>query len=339
MPTIRDVAKHAKVSVGTVSNVLNGNNNVREETRQRVLDAIEALNFHPSAIARSLTTQRTNTIGMIRTELRPHFPGAESDPFILDLIDGVSSAAEETRTGVTFWTIPVGSAEMELYRDVVLSRQVDGLIVFALRDNDPRLAFLREKQFPFVVFGRPDSMKETNWIDVDGAHGIELAVTYLGKLGHQRIGYLSPPGEQFLTRLRWQGFLSGIKKIGADIDMQLVLEGDFTERSGEINTHQLLDLEYPPTAIVCNNDRMAFGAMRAIQSRGYTVGHDIAVVGFDDITLSRYWHPPLTTIRQPIREIGQALFHLLLAVIEGLPTDGLGAQLIKPELQIRESTR
>jgi DNA-binding LacI/PurR family transcriptional regulator len=188
------------------------------------------------------------------------------------------------------------------------------------------------------MFGRTNATEDAHWIDVDGADGIEQAVIHLGERGHRRIGYLSPPAEQFLTHLRWQGFLRGMEKIGAEIDISLVLESDFTEGSGELNTHRLLDREDFPTAVICNNDRMAFGAMRAIQSRGYQVGHDISVVGFDDITLARYWHPPLTTIRQPIREIGQALFYLLSAVIEGLPTDTLGSRLVKPELQIREST-
>ncbi|HLA43557.1 MAG TPA: LacI family DNA-binding transcriptional regulator, partial [Aggregatilineales bacterium] len=275
MPTIRDVARYARVSVGTVSNVLNGNNNVREETQERVLQAIKKLNYHPSAVARSLTTQRTNMIGMIRTELRPNNPALEPDPFVLDLIDGVSSAASRSITGLTFWTTSVGSTEMELYRRLVLSRQIDGLILFATRQHDPRISFLEQEGFPFVVFGRTNAIDGSNWIDVDGTYGIEIAVTHLGELGHRRIAYLSPPGEQYLAEQRWQGFVRGMKKIGAEIEMKLVSESDFTEYSGEAEVDRLLDLE--PTAIICNNDRTAFGAMRAIQKRGFTVGQDVSV--------------------------------------------------------------
>ena len=168
MATIRDVAKQAGVSVGTVSNVLNRNSVVREETRSRVLEAIEALNFHPTAAARSLNTQRTNTIGMVRTELRPNTPHIVSDPFVLDLIDGISAAAIDSSTGLTFWTIPLGPEEMALYKRLVLGRQVDGLILFAARRDDPRIAYLTQADFPFVVFGH-NGMDDTNWIDVDGA--------------------------------------------------------------------------------------------------------------------------------------------------------------------------
>jgi DNA-binding LacI/PurR family transcriptional regulator len=338
MTTIRDVARHAQVSVGTVSNVLNDSPLVREETRDRVLAAIRMLKYHPKAAARSLTTQRTNTIGMVRTELRPGHPLVEPDPFIFDLIDGVSNAAIESGTGLTFWTIPVGPSEMALYQRVVLGQQVDGLILFALRHHDPRIAFLKEIEFPFVVFGHDGLDGHLHWVDVDGTYGIELAVNHLAELGHRRIGYLAPPGEQYLAEQRWAGFVNGMHAHGNSVDENLVYEGDFTEHSGEAGAQILLAQIRPPTAIVCNNDRMAFGAMRAIQSHGLRVGQDVSVVGFDDITLAQFYHPPLTTIRQPIREIGQLLFELLQTIIAGEPAGTLSRTLVKPSLQVRQST-
>jgi LacI family transcriptional regulator len=338
MSTIRDVARYANVSTGTVSNVLNGNALVKEETRQRVMAAIEALGFHPTAAARSLSTQRTNTIGMIRTELRPHSHRIETDPIVLDLIDGVTEAAVDSSIGLTFWTIPVGAREMELYKRLVTSRQIDGLILFGLRQDDPRIAYLQEQGFPFVSFGRLDPEEGHNWIDVDGTLGIELAVRHVAELGHQRIAYISPPNEQYLARQRWDGFVRGMAAAYLLIQRSLVYEGDFSEQSGQLGTHYFLDQAQPPTAIICNNDRMAFGAMRAIQARGLTVGKDVSVVGFDDIPLARYSHPPLTTLSQPIHEIGKTLFALLMSLINRESLDGLGNTLLKPELQVRQST-
>ena len=338
MTTIRDVARYAKVSVGTVSNVLNGSSLVKEETRQRVLVAIRELDFHPTAAARSLSTQRTNTIGMIRSELRPHSNRIESDPIVLDLIDGITNAAIESSIGLTFWTIPVGRREMELYKRLVNSRQIDGLILFALREQDPRIAFLQEYEFPFVTVGRLDPQEGLNWVDLDGAYGIELAVRHLIELGHRRIGYISPPHEQYLAQQRWQGFVNAMHAADLPIDSHLVYEGDFSEKSGQIGTHVFLDHPQPPTAIICNNDRMAFGAMRSIQARGMVVGQDISVIGFDDIALARYSHPPLTTLSQPIHAIGRALYALLIALINRKPVDSLGGILFKPELVVRHST-
>ncbi len=338
MPTIRDVARQADVSVGTVSNVLNGSPLVKEETRQRVLKAIEALQFHPTAAARTLSTQRTNLIGMIRTELRPQKNHIEPDPMVMDLIEGITNAAVESGIGLTFWTIPVGRREVELYKHVVNSRQVDGLILFALRESDPRLNFLYKQAFPFVTFGRLDPQESDNWIDLDSAYGIALATRHVIELGHRRIGYIAPPHEQYLARQRWQGFVNTMTEANLPIDPQLVYEGDFSEKSGQIAAHVLLDQSQPPTAIVCNNDRMAFGAMRAAQARHLVVGKDISVIGFDDIPMARYSHPPLTTISQPIHEIGQALFNLLIKYVNRETGDGLVSKLFKPELVVRQST-
>ncbi|MCC6803212.1 MAG: LacI family DNA-binding transcriptional regulator [Anaerolineae bacterium] len=338
MATIRDVARYANVSVGTVSNVLNGSPLVKDETRKRVTEAIEALSFHPAAAARSLSTKRTNTIGMVRTELRPYNTKIEFDPVVLDLISGVTTEAIDSGVGLTFWTIPVGAQETALYRRLVSARQVDGLIRFAPREHDPRITYLMERGFPFVVFGRNSSQRDFHWIDVDGAYGIRLAVDHLFELGHRRIGYVGPPSEQSLAEQRWLGFTQGMSAHGLAIDGELIFEGDFTERSGQLGAHHLLEQPQPPTAILCNNDRMAFGAMREVQSRGKVVGRDVAIIGFDDIPLARYTHPALTTIQQPVQEIGSLLFRLLQAVIEGEPTEEWSGRLIKPTLQVRQST-
>lgn len=339
MATIRDVARHANVSVGTVSNVLNGSPLVKDETRQRVLQAIEVLNFHPAAAARSLSTKRANTIGMVRTELRPYNTKIEYDPVVLDLINGITTAAIDSGIGLTFWTIPVGAQEMALYRRLVSARQVDGLILFAPREHDPRITHLMQRRFPFVVFGRNSSQHDFHWIDVDGTYGIQLAVSHLAELGHHRIGYIGPPSEQALAEQRWTGFVRGMAAHDLAIDGDLVFEGDFTERSGQLGAHHLLNQPEPPTAIICNNDRMAFGVMREAQSRGMSVGRDVSVIGFDDIPLARYSHPTLTTIRQPVQEIGQLLFRLLQAVIDGQPTEEWSGRLIQPTLQLGETTR
>ncbi len=338
MPTIRDVARTAQVSVGTVSNVLNDSPLVKQETRQRVLEAINVLDFHPDAAARSIITKRTNTIGLVRTEIRPRNDKIESDPFVLDLIEGVTSAAAETGMGLTFWTIPTGPREVALYKRLVGGRVVDGLILFGLREDDPRVPLLLDRQFPFVLFGRWENEPPIHWIDVDGAHGVGLAVDHLAELGHRRIGYLAPPAEQPLAAYRWQGFADGMARANLTIDPALILEGDYTEASGEAAALHLLSLPEPPTALVCSNDRMAIGAMRAASWRGRVIGRDWSVVGFDDIPGARFNAPPLTTIRQPIHEIGAQLFSLLMAVISHQPTDGLTSRLIKPELRIREST-
>ncbi|MFN8528642.1 MAG: substrate-binding domain-containing protein, partial [Anaerolineae bacterium] len=274
----------------------------------------------------------------IRTELRPQNNRIESDPTTLDLVDGVTSAAVDKSIGFTLWTIPVGEREMALYRRLVSSRQVDGFILHALRENDPRIAYLQEQEFPFVVFGRLQPDEGDQWIDLDGAAGVEMAVQHLAELGHERIGYLGPPREQHLTHVRWNGFVKGMNDANLRIDPALIFEGDFSEKSGQRGTHELLDSSNPPTGIICSNDRMAFGAMRAIQARGLVVGKDVSVVGFDDIPLAHYSHPPLTTISQPFHEIGKMLFKLLMSRVSRTAKPIPGGIMFKPILQVRQST-
>jgi LacI family transcriptional regulator len=227
---------------------------------------------------------------------------------------------------------------MDLYHRLVKGRQVDGLILFALRKNDPRIRYLTDVGFPFVVFGHDGDNTEFSWIDVDSAYGVEISIDHLVELGHHKIGYLSPPSEQYLAQQRWSGFEQGLKKQGLTTNMNYIFEGDFTEKSGQLGTHYLLDLPDPPTAIVCANDRMAFGAIRAIQSRNLSVGQDISVVGFDDITLAQYIQPSLTTVHQPTRQIAMALFDLLQQVIRDDTSGSEVNRMIKPTLSIRNST-
>ncbi len=338
MTTIRDIAKRANVSVGTVSNVLNNYVGVKEETRRKVLDAIEALDYHPNAAARTLNTQRTNTIGFIRIATPGKNRRFDADPFVFDLIEGLANAAAEQQYGLTYWAAPPGAAQMELYRAATTERRVDGLIVLGLSHNDPRINYLREQSFPFVAFGRPDPLTFNTWVDVDCEHGFGTVVQYLAGLGHTRIGYLAPPNNMILTQHRWLSFSNAMDAVGLRINGHLVYGGDFSEQSGQLGTHHLLDFPQPPTAILCGNDRMAIGAMRAVQARGLVVGRDVSVVGFDDISLASYTSPLLTTLRQPTLEISKLLFERVLRVIndeEGTNDSGV---LIKPELVIRQST-
>ena len=338
MTTIRDVARKANVSVGTVSNVLNDYPGVKEDTRRRVLAAIEALNYHPLAAARTLNTQRTNTIGFIRIAPRGLQERFESDPFAFDLIEGLASAAVEMGVGLVYWVTSADDTQLELYRAIVTEKRTDGLIVIGLCQNDPRVTFLSEQSFPFVIFGRPDSSITENWLDVDFAYGFELAVNHLVGLGHQRIAYVAPPHQMLLTQLRWEGFNSAMQKARLPVDPELVIEGDFSEDSGYHAAHYLLAHPKPPTAILCNNDRMAIGAILAVQERGLRVGHDVSIIGYDDIALARYTSPPLTTLRPPAFAIGARLLELLMLVINNEPTEHLTGQFIQPRLMCRQST-
>lgn len=337
MTTIRDIATAAGVSVGTVSNYLNDPQLVAEETRKKIHNKIKELDFHPSAAARSLKTRQTQRIGLVPIispeDYRSTDPG---DNAFLELLAGINSIAAENGYAILITAAQNYAHELKTYERLIGENQVDGLVLMGIRSQDERIEFLSQKKFPFVAYGRTDVSSEYPYVDVDGAAGIEMAIHYLAKLGHQRIAYITPPGGLMCTSQRWEGYTRGMSASHLSINMDYVIEGDFNQRAGQESTQLLMDLPEPPTAIITANDICAFGAMRALQMRGQQVGKDVSVIGFDDITLADHWQPSLTTIAQPFRKIGFALMQALFAVISGENT--LPQTMLEPKLVIRQSS-
>lgn len=337
MTTIRDIATAAGVSIGTISNYLNDPALVAEETRQKIAQKIKDLDYHPRAAARSLKSHQTHRIGLVPLispeENRSTDPG---DNAFLELLAGINTVAAESGYDILLSAATNSSQEIKIYKRLIGEGEVDGLIIMGVRAHDDRLDFLSERNFPFVVYGRAVSEREYSYVDVNGTAGIATAVGYLAGLGHTRIAYITPPADLMCTKQRWEGFVQGMEENHLVLHKEYVQEGDFHERSGQMLTHLLLDLPKPPTAILTANDICAFGAMRALQLRGYQAGKDVSVIGFDDISLASHWHPSLTTISQPFRKIGFSLMHSLFSIISG--ETNLPKTLVEPQLVLRQST-
>lgn len=336
--TIKDVARRAGVSVGTVSHVLNGTAPVREATRRRVLQAIRELDYHPTAAARSLKNRRTGVIGIVRALEGEQRAGFEaSDQVFLEFLAGVQDEAMAQDVGLLLLASPPGEAEQQVYERLVRSRQVDGFILMGTRVYDRRIAYLLEQDFPFVAFGRSPSLAAFPYVDMDGRQGIADAVAHLASLGHRRIAYIEPPDRLACTHDRRAGFREAMAAHGLTVDESLVLPGDFTPESGQENMVRLLERADPPTAVLTPNDLAAIGAIRVARARGLAVGRDVSIVGFDDIPLAAHWQPPLTTIHQPTRQIGAQVCRMLLALLSGEPVEALQV-VLQPELRVRNST-
>jgi DNA-binding LacI/PurR family transcriptional regulator len=337
MTTIRDIAHSAGVSIGTVSNYLNDPQLVADETREKIHAAIERLDYHPRAAARSLKSRQTHRIGLVPIispeDNRSEDPG---DNAFLELLAGLNTLAAESGYDLLISAATNRAQEIKTYERLIGEAQVDGLILTGIRAQDDRLVYLAGKEFPFVAYGRSDIMADYAFVDVDGAAGIEEAVNYLAGLGHQRIAYITPPEGLMCTRQRWEGYVRGMEANDLPVRTEYVIEGGFNERAGQMYTHLLMDLPQPPTAILTANDICAFGAMRALQIRGFQAGKDVSVIGFDDISLANHWHPSLTTISQPFRKIGFSLMQSLFSILSG--QDRMPQVLLKPTLVIRQST-
>jgi len=337
MTTIRDIARRAGVSIGSVSNYLNNPEMVGKETREAIRRAIDEMGYHPHAAARSLKSNQTHRIGLVPLISPEENRSLEpSDNAFLEFLAAVNTTAAEQGYGVLLYAATSQADELPIYERLVGERQVDGLILMGTRSVDPRIEFLTERQFPFVSFGRTQNSEDHAYVDVDGAKGIADAVGHLTQLGHRRIAYISPRGDLMCAIHRWEGFRSAIAEHNLPVEDELVVEGGFTEESGQIAMHLLLDLPHPPTAAIAANDLCAFGAMRALQMRGLVAGQDFSIVGFDDIRLASHWYPSLTTVSQPFRRIGSIAAQMLIDTITGKEVQH--HIVLEPKLVVRRST-
>ncbi len=332
--TLKDIAARLNLSVTTVSRALGGFPDVAAETRQRVLQAAEEMGYHPHTIAQSLQRQRTDTIGFV-------IPATErylSDPYFLELLAGIGDGAASDGFDLLVSTCrPMDPMERQVYERMVRGRRVDGLLVARTRREDERIVYLVGEGFPLAAFGRTALDLDFPYLDVDGEKGVYEATEYLVRLGHHRIGFIIPPTYLMFSQHRLAGYEKALRDHGLPFDPSLVVEGNLTQSRGHQRMEELLGLDQPPTAVLCGNDLTAFGAMEAIQARGLVVGRDVAVIGFDDIPLAAHFHPPLTTIHQPIYDIGKRICHMLIQLIQGEELEERHI-LLQPKLVIRESS-
>lgn len=331
--TLKTIAKVTGFSVTTVSRALGGFDDVNEETRRIILEEAHRQGYEPNMQARALQSKRSRTIGLILSSDGLRFP----DPFFGEFVSGIGAEAAAAGFDLLLSATNPEQDELDTYRRMGAGRRVDGLVLVRALIDDPRITYLRHTKMPFVVFGRTESTDDYIYLDVDGVAAQSLLTQHLIDLGHRRIAYIAPPFNLMFTRYRLQGFRETMAHNGLLIPDHAIIEGALTEQSGYAAACLLLQQDMPPSAIMTGNDLMAIGVMIAVREHGLRVGRDVAVAGFDDIPAAEHLHPPLTTIRQPIFEIGQTLTRTLLDVIAGQAVTN-PAMLLQPELVIREST-
>jgi LacI family transcriptional regulator len=329
--TLKSLAEITGFSVTTVSRALSGYDDVSPTTRETILSAAEELGYYPNLTARQLQKQRTDTVGLIL----PSKGSRLADPYFSMILAGIGDSLADSGIDLLISTRYQGKDELEVYRRMVEGRRVDGLIVIRTRCEDQRIAYLAEKEFPFVAFGRTKLAVDYSYIDEDGEAGVYELVSYLIGLGHQRIAYISAPRDLMFAHYRLEGYSRSLEDASISVDEALIIEGDLTRRTGMMATESLLSLESSPTAIVAANDLMALGAISIAQERGMAIGRDLSVAGFDDVPAAE--NLSLTTLRQPIYEIGGQLSQLLHAMINGNQV-GRRQILLKPKLILRSST-
>ena len=329
MPTIKEVSRRANVSASTVSRVLNGTVPVAEETRRRVLEAVRELDYRPNAFARSLATNRSGGIGVSVNDL--------SSPFYGAIVRGIEQEAEAAGMHLL---VSSGHADEEKERralEFLLERRPDVLIVHLEAMPDLELIELMEADVPIVLVGRYLADAEERCVWLDNETGGQLATHHLIDHGHTRIAHITGPLWFPDSRARLLGHRRALDRAGIAFDERLQVEGDFLEEGGYRAAKRLLDRRVDFTAIASANDQMASGAMQALREACIRIPDDISVIGYDDVLFARYLTPTLSTVRQPLEEMGRAATRIALALLEGAEEEVM--HKFEPTLVARESVR
>ncbi len=332
-PTLEAVARAAGVSIGTASNILGAKATLHSpQTVERVLTVARQLGYRPNRIARSLAARRSQTIGIIMEPMHAVFTRNE---YATAVLDGVVDCF--TPEGYHIKIITLRDLHPRTLWAQIDDGTIDGAILIAPLIDSPLLKWHEHTQLPCVVVGSalPESLG-FYCIDSDSEGMITRVVDWLVQLGHRRIGFLQGPAEQWSARQREAAYRQAMAAHGIAIREEWLARGFYTQEGGQLATEQLLTVRPRLTAIIASNDPMALGALEACRQHGIRVPEEMSIVGFDDMPLAALTNPPLTTIRNPIHEIG---YHAAQALLELIQTGEArrGNCLLKGELIVRQS--
>ncbi|HTZ56869.1 MAG TPA: LacI family DNA-binding transcriptional regulator [Acidobacteriaceae bacterium] len=325
------MARHARVSIATVSRAINGVPSVDKRLAKRVFAAIEELNYYPNTQARTLVSGRSRIFGLLVSEI--------TNPFFPELIQGFEDVAVENGYEIMISSTNYDLARMENCIRRLLERNVEGVAVMTFGIEAPLLEKLVSRDVPLVFMdvGLPNPRVST--LKVDYHRGIREGVQHLAALTHRRIAFVSGPLRQLSCELRKAAFVTSLEEIGVTPDPTLLLEGDHTLEGGIAAAEHFLRSKNLPTAVMCSNDMTAIGVLRSFLRAGVRIPEEVSVIGFDDIHLAEFVHPPLTTVNMSRVAIARAAFEALRAHVEQIPRSAKQRRTVIPTgLTIRQST-
>ena len=314
MATLKDIAQRVNRSVTTVSRALAGYSDVSPETIALVRSAADDMGYVPNTLARRLRNRSTETIGFVV----PDSSGGYSEAFFNEFLAGVSKRAADFGYDLLVAVAHDKKDEIAIYRKLISEGKVDGFVLTRTYRNDARADLLTREEFPFAMFGRVENAPNAPYVDEDGTYAMKLITEHLLQRGHSRIACIGQPESIMFSRLRLQSVQEHLSDAGIHVPEEYIRMGYFSQKDGYEQASDLLRLPTPPSAIICFNDLLAFGAINAGKDADIRIGRDLAVTGFDDIPMSAHYRPPLTTISQPIQGIGGMVVDLLLDRIQEL---------------------
>lgn len=331
MPSIKEVARLAGVSITTVSRVINNKGSVKKETAEKVWEAVHLLNYQPNLLARSLRSQQSRLLGLL-------VPDIES-PVFARLAKHLEEIASKKGYSLIFCNTNDDPEKEKSYLEILIRRQVEGIIFSRVSDESLLFKTPQLSKIPYIVLDRTLEKEEAPTIKLDNYTAGVLAASHLLNLGHKKLACLAGPLKIKICRERFYGFLDTLEKSGIGLRKELIEEGDFKIEEGRKAMNRILSFSplEQPTAVFSMNDLMAIGAIQAIRERGLSVPGDISIIGLDNIPLCNVVSPPLTTIAQPFDEMAKEGLSLLLKLIEGRKIRKT-IIVVQPQLVIRSST-
>lgn len=309
-PTLEEVAARAGVGRGTVSRVINGSPKVSAKAREAVLAAIKELGYVPNRAARTLVTNKTDTVALVVSESEQRVFG---EPYFAGLVRGISAALSETGLQLIL-AMAQSREEHDRLEAFLTARHVDGVLLTSVHGADPLPARLEEMGVPTVLGGRPVGITPYSYVDIDNRAGARQAIKYLISKGRTKIATIAGPQDMGVGVDRLAGYRDAL--LATDMN-EMVAYGDFSEESGAAAMRELLDRHPDLDAVFAASDAMALGALRALRERGRSVPDDVALVGFEDSSIALHSDPPLTTVHQPTEAMGRQMVRLLIARING----------------------
>ena len=330
--TLEDIAKKSGVSRSTVSRVVNKHPNVSQKVRDRVLKLIDQTGYQPHAAARALVSNRSMICGLILPRTVDSF---FTDPYFPALIQSITRSCSEKNYTLSLFLMGEEDNDDHIFQRVTRRGFLDGVFVQSGNIADSIIEKIVDVNMPLVVLGRPFQTKGVNFIDINNVEAVESAVSYLVSTGHKRIATITGPLVTAVGIDRKLGFIQGLEKNGLAVDDKMIYEGDFLEKSGYEGGLELI--KQNPDAIFVASDKMALGAIRALNECGLSVPEDVSIIGFDDFPVPPPSEPFLTSIRQPLLEFGKKAMDVLVDAIED--NGEVHQEYLPTEFNIRTSTR
>lgn len=333
--TIDDVAKAAGVSIATVSKVINNRPQISDATRERVINVMKQLDFHPNARASNFAKQRSNNIVYLAVTTTL---SAFQNPHMFEILCGAQNTLQRKHYNVSFTGVSSIESAYQKAQEIIGQKTADGILVHGSATSKELVKLLVDSSYPHVIIGRPPFPTSACWIDINNRISGQIATRYLGSCGYRKIAFIGGPKTDEISRHRLEGFVSTMADNGLFVEERYLRYGEYTKESGYHMAKDLLSSPPLPDAIICENNLIAFGAVKAIEHAGKSVPADFGLITFDDYPLSQLIEPPITVVDIDVFDMGQKAAEILSQKIRN---PGLHVQSFStvPKLIVRSSTR